>query len=80
MQRENKWQDRFDERFNITKYYEGTMKIAHHNMLLGKIKSFIQSEIDTARAERDNEIIEKINKRMYMDDTVFEIINLITKQ
>ena len=65
MQRENKWQDRFDEKFipkgkisdkPINK--EGTLYgITYENPAVSfeDIKSFIQSEIDTTIAERDKE-------------------------
>jgi hypothetical protein len=75
MQRENKWQDRFDERFNVTKYYEGTMKISNHNMVLGKIKSFIQSEIDLAVAEERAEVVKQWKKANEQKDGSAEGMN-----
>tara|TARA_R110000868_G_scaffold105482_1_gene289818 strand:+ start:82 stop:315 length:234 start_codon:yes stop_codon:yes gene_type:complete len=46
MQRENKWQDRFDETFKPTDKFE--FMETHR-----KIKIFIQSEIDIAVAEEE---------------------------
>lgn len=67
MQRENKWQERFEKEFcdrNIMNVLCWKFKYEEDPPSPYKIKSFIQSEIDTVIAERDKKIIHilKINK------------------
>jgi hypothetical protein len=87
MQRENKWQERFDAEYphpDVRGVFEdGDPYQARRN----SIKSFIQSEIDKAIAERDKEIIEKIERlkeevrnqtgTFKYDDQYDDCINLI---
>lgn len=77
MQRENKWQDRFDEKFT-TRDWSGTRKLnmfcisnktkespifgEDEDELVTQHKQFIQSEIDTARAEERERIVNEIEK------------------
>ena len=67
-QRENKWQDRFDEKFShedhesfLCANYD-KKNIFECDCVLKDIKSFIQSEIDTAIAEERERLLKKTEK------------------
>jgi hypothetical protein len=67
MKRENKWQDRFDEKFYnvhlINSWVTEECECDLGESCPQRLKSFIQSEIDRAVAERDKEIVEWLKKR-----------------
>ena len=94
MQRENKWQDRFDERFNLEQIgYEtcdGRQKFFSEDYIYDAIKAFIQSEIDMERERIVDMIIQlfpikgerslEIDRR-WTDTTVREhIIKMLKNQ
>lgn len=93
VQRENKWKDRFRDKFGehilkVELHDESLNEPISYSSIDNEIISFIQSEIDTAIADRDKEINEIIDNTlgndwsdmstMYL--TIQRIINLITKE
>lgn len=73
MQRENKWQDRFDEKFDLVLEQDPEIR-----GIGNEIKSFIQSEIDTARAEERKYIIAELEK-CKDDENIWDYIYALKK-
>lgn len=94
MQRENKWQDRFDEEYPYPDVRGVFEDGDPYKLRRNSIKSFIQSEIDRAVAEERKRIVKKIKEplrqkfeELYDENYSIEayqesehIINLITKE
>ena len=75
MQRENKWQDRFDEEFgdNVVWWQECLAEMQIGDPDFNRLKSFIQSEIDRAVAE-ERRIAAKIVEEMMEDHEYWQPI------
>jgi hypothetical protein len=70
MKRENKWQDRFDEEFLITRKMQRCIQ--------NEVKLFIQSEINRAVAEERNRVVDiAVERAKQWKEKGFEIDTLI---
>lgn len=84
----NTMPERFDKRFapelfNEKEQNEAMVTYLSKNSLFTQIKKFIQSEIDLAVANKEKEIVERIESEMrlgklFPSTTCHQIINLIT--